>query len=67
MINQTNFVEIVEKQNQIIKEQAEIIDELFVLLSQHITIKEVDNFSFVEKIKESAIATKSIAGKEGLI
>lgn len=67
MINQTNFVEIVEKQNQIIKEQAEIIDELFVLLSQHTTMEEIDNFSFVEKIKEAAIATKSIAGKDELI
>lgn len=66
-MNQINFVETIEKQNQIVKEQAEIIDGLFLLLSQHITVEEADNLPFAEKIREAAIAADSIAGKENLV
>lgn len=65
-MNQINFVETIEKQNQIVKEQAEIIDGLFLLLSQHITVEEADNLPFAEKIREAAIAADSITGKENL-
>ncbi|MCX4328440.1 MAG: hypothetical protein OSJ45_14310 [Lachnospiraceae bacterium] len=66
-MGQINFVGIVEKQNQIVKEQAEIIDGLFSLLSQHITVEEAGNLPFAEKIREAALAADSIAGKENLV
>ena len=35
-----NLVEIVSKQNEVIKEQSDIIDELFRLLMQHMAAEE---------------------------
>lgn len=37
-----NPVEIVEKQNAIIRIQSDVIDELFLLLMQHVSADEVD-------------------------
>lgn len=46
--------EIVETQNTIIRMQSKIIDEIFLLLSQHITADELDNMSCIEKINQIA-------------
>lgn len=53
-------VELIEKQNIIIKEQADIIDSLFLLLLQHIPAEELDNSKEVEKINVIAIMKEGI-------
>ena len=49
-----NPVEVVEVQNRIIRLQSDVIDELFLLLMQHITAKEADRLPLVNKIKTAA-------------
>ncbi|MBR0149438.1 MAG: hypothetical protein IJM23_09675 [Lachnospiraceae bacterium] len=49
-----NDVNIVETLNAIIRLQSTIIDELFVLLSQHITVDELDKLPVIDKINEAA-------------
>lgn len=49
-----NPAEIVDKQNTIIRIQSDVIDELFLLLMQHISADEVDRLPCVEKINEAA-------------
>lgn len=43
-------VEIVEKQNEIIRIQAGVIDELFSLLMQHVSAEEASKLACVERI-----------------
>lgn len=47
-------LEIVERQNQIIQIQSGVIDELFILLMQHISVADVDKFPVVAKISHAA-------------
>lgn len=35
-----NPLEVIDKQNEIIKQQTDIIDELYLLLMQHMTVEE---------------------------
>ena len=49
-----NDVNIVETLNAIIRLQSTIIDELFVLLSQHITVDELDKLPVIDKKNEAA-------------
>ena len=49
-----NDVNIVETLNAIIRLQSTIIDELFVLLAQHITVDELDKLPVIDKINEAA-------------
>lgn len=44
-----SLVELVERQNAVIKEQADIIDDLFLLLLQHSSTEDLNN-NEVEKI-----------------
>ncbi len=53
-------VELIEKQNIIIKEQADIIDSLFLLLLQHIPAEELDNSEEVKKINIIAMMKEGI-------
>ena len=46
------MVDIIDTQNTIIKMQSDIIDELFLLLMQYITVEEVDGLDIVKKINE---------------
>lgn len=46
--------EIVDTQNIIIKEQADVIDSLFLLLLQHIDAAELDRLGEVSKINQIA-------------
>ena len=49
-----NDINIVETLNAIIRLQSTIIDELFVLLAQHITVDELDKLPVIDKINEVA-------------
>jgi hypothetical protein len=49
-----NPIHVVDKQNTIIKIQSEIIDELFMLLMQHISVDEADTLTVVNKINIAA-------------
>ena len=46
------MVDIIDTQNTIIKMQSDIIDELFLLLMQYITVEEVDELDVIKKINE---------------
>ena len=49
-----NDINMVETLNAIIRLQSTIIDELFVLLAQHITVDELDKLPVIDKINEAA-------------
>lgn len=49
-----NDINIVETLNAIIRLQSTIIDELFVLLAQHITVNELNKLPVIDKINEVA-------------
>lgn len=55
-----NPVEIIEKQNDIIRTQSEIIDDLYRLLIQHITVDELCSMSICGKINAVAEGIHSI-------
>jgi hypothetical protein len=48
------MIDIIDTQNTIIKMQSDIIDELFLLLMQYITVEEVGELDVVKKINEVA-------------
>lgn len=48
------MVDIIDTQNTIIKMQSGIIDKLFLLLMQYITVEEADGLDIVKKINEIA-------------
>lgn len=49
-----NLAELIEKQNVIIKEQADIIDSLFLLLLQYTTAEELEESNEVRRISQVA-------------
>lgn len=53
-------LEIVERQNAIIRIQSGIIDELFLLLMQHISAAEVDALPVVARINRDAEIRREI-------
>lgn len=52
--------ELVDKQNHIIKEQADIIDRLFLLLLQHVSAEDLNNSYEVEKIGHVVLLKEEI-------
>ena len=52
--------ELVDKQNHIIKEQADIIERLFLLLLQHVSAEDLNNSNEVEKIGHVALLKEEI-------
>lgn len=56
--------ETVEQQNAVIRIQSEVIDELFILLLQHITAEEADRLPAIEKINTAAKLREKIPGAE---
>lgn len=52
--------ELVDRQNTIIKEQADIIDSLFLLLLQHVPAEELDKSKEVEQINHIALLKEEI-------
>lgn len=57
-------VEVVEVQNRIIRMQSDVINDLFLLLLQHITAEEADRLPVVKKINEAAELRESVSEKE---
>lgn len=53
-MSNTNQVEIVETLTTIISMQSGVINELFMLLSQHISAEELDELEVVKKINTAA-------------
>lgn len=49
-----NILELVDRQNEIIREQAEIIDSLFLLLLQHIPASELEQYNEIKRTNEVA-------------
>ena len=45
------MVDIIDTQNTIIKMQSDIIDKLFLLLMQYITVEEANGLDIVKKIE----------------
>lgn len=55
-----NPLEIIEKQNEIIRIQSDAIDELFGVLIQHIEVAEADKLPVLEKISTAAKMRKAL-------
>lgn len=55
-----NLAELIERQNTVIKEQADIIDGLFLLLLQHTTIEELEGSNEVKRINQVAALKDSL-------
>lgn len=55
-----NLAELVERQNMIIKEQADVIDSLFLLLLQHVPAEELDKSKEAKKINHVAVMKERI-------
>ena len=49
-----NPLEVVEQQNTVIRIQSGIIDELFILLMQHISAEEADSLPCIARINQAA-------------
>ena len=56
----SNLVKVVEAQTAIIHLQSDVIDELFLLLMQHIGAEEADKLPLLEKINEAAKLRENI-------
>jgi len=57
-------VEIIERQNEIIRIQADSVNELFKLLIEHITVEEADKLPVLKKINLAAKLRAEIKGDE---
>ena len=55
-----NPLEVVERQNAIIRIQSSVIDELFRLLLQHISADEADSLPVLQKINTAASLRKEV-------
>mgnify|MGYP006918464039 CR=1 FL=1 len=55
-----NPVEVVEKQNAIIRIQSGVIDDLFLLLMQHISAEEADALPVIDRINQAAEIRREI-------
>lgn len=60
MINIMDTLKIIDTQNTIIKIQSDVINELFLLLMNHIEIKEIDNLPVINKINLAAELRREI-------
>lgn len=47
-------VEIIERQNEIIRIQSDSVNELFRLLMEHISVEEADNLPVIKKLNLAA-------------
>ncbi|MBE5830797.1 MAG: hypothetical protein E7306_03550 [Butyrivibrio sp.] len=55
-----SLTELIERQNMIIKEQADVIDNLFLLLLQYVPGEELDKSKEVQKINHVAVMKECI-------
>lgn len=58
-------LQVVEIQNRIIRLQSEVIDELFILLMQHISTEEADSLPVLDKIRTAAVLREELPQEEG--
>ena len=58
------LAETVEKQNTIIKMQSGIIDNLFILLLQHISVEQAEMRTCIKMIDEAALLRRSMEPNE---
>ena len=56
-----DIAELVERQNSIIQIQSGVIESLFMLLLQHISVKEADKLPEVQKINIAAQLRSELA------
>ena len=54
------LTEIVIKQSEIIRIQSEIIDDLFQIVSQHLSAEELESLASVDKIGDVANLIKEV-------
>ena len=54
------MIDVVDTLNTIIHLQANVINELFSLLSQYMTLEELDNLPCISKINEAAKLKNSL-------
>lgn len=47
-------MEVIDRQNEIIKKQSDIIDELYILLTQHMTVEEACSTQVYADMKDVA-------------
>lgn len=59
-----DLAELIERQNAVIRIQSEVIDELFILVLQHITAEEADRLPAIEMINIAAKLREKIPGVE---
>lgn len=52
MVATSNLMWVIDTQNQIIRAQSDVIDELFSLLSQHLSAEEIRRLPAADKIRE---------------
>ena len=53
-MKQNDLVEVVDRQTEIIQIQSSVIDELFRLLSQHLTAAELNGLPVIAQINHAA-------------
>lgn len=58
--NTEKIEKVVQKQNAIIRIQSKVIDDLFLLLMQHISVDEAEKLKCIETINEAAKLKNSI-------
>ncbi|MBR1477429.1 MAG: hypothetical protein IJ608_05650 [Lachnospiraceae bacterium] len=59
-----NQIEVVEKLNDIVCEQAKIIDELYIILAQHIQPEDIAGMSVIDRMQRVANTRNEIGGNE---
>ena len=58
------LAETVDRQNTIIRTQSRIIDDLFILLTQHISVEQAEMRPCIRMINEAALLRRSIGFDE---
>lgn len=61
-----DLAEAAERQNEIIKIQSDVINELFLLLLQHISAEEADKLPVLSKMNTAAKLRETVAGESAV-
>lgn len=64
-VQRDRLVQVMERQSAIIRLQSSVIDDLFLLLAQHISADEADRLPCIEKINLAARLRADIEEQEG--
>ncbi|MCD8364792.1 MAG: hypothetical protein LUC83_03065 [Clostridiales bacterium] len=60
----SKLTQIMERQNEVIKIQSDIIDDLFALLIQHISAEEADHLPALDKMRQVVDLRAEIGGDD---